>query len=141
MLVSQPLAKFPSQSPQPELHEPTLQALFWQTTEFALTGIAHTLLQAPQLEALLVVLVSQPLALLPSQLPHPALQAATVQTLFWHEGVALDKKQAAPQEPQLLTLLEKSRQAPLQLGVNSPTHVPKPLPSGEQVLTPLLQIP
>jgi hypothetical protein len=86
MLVSQPLARFPSQLPHPELqlmpHAPLVQ-----------DGVPlvelQTLPHAPQLAMLLVVLLSQPLARFPSQLPQPAKHEDMTQTLFWHAGVAL----------------------------------------------------
>jgi hypothetical protein len=103
--------------------------------------LLQVVLQEPQLVTLVEIFVSQPLTLLPSQLPQPAVQDAMTQVLFWHAGVALAKEQTVPQAPQLATLLEKSRQVPLQFGANSPTHVPNPLPSGVQVRTPALQSP
>jgi hypothetical protein len=61
--------------------------------------------QAPQLVALLVVLVSQPFDAVPSQLPQPTLheieQAPAVQ-----EGVPLTEEHAEPQAPQLAGFVE-----------------------------------
>ena len=63
---------------------------------------------------LFVVLTSQPLEATPSQLPKPELQLATWQVLAEQVAVALGRLHAAPQAPQLLTLLVRLRQLPLQ---------------------------
>jgi hypothetical protein len=138
MLFSQPSAAFRLQ-----LAHPVLQAMLH--TPLVQDGVPlielQTFPQVPQLLAAFVRLVSQPLAAFPSQLPQPEVQEDMTQILFWHAGIELEKEQTVPQAPQLVTLLEKSRQAPLQLGVNSPVHVPNPLPSGVQVRMPPLQSP
>ena len=56
--------------------------------------------QTPQLALLVLRLVSQPLAALPSQLPKPGLQLATVHAPAAQPAVALASEQAAPQAPQ-----------------------------------------
>jgi hypothetical protein len=137
-LISQPLARVPSQFAHPVLHAILHMPPVQNGVPFVLL---HTVLQEPQLVTLVEVLVSQPLMLLPSQLPQPAVQEDMTQLLFWHAGIELAKEHIVPQAPQFATLLEKSRQTPLQLGVNSPAHVPKPLPSVAQVRTPPLQSP
>jgi hypothetical protein len=79
--VSQPLALFPSQSPNPALqlvyvHAPVpLHA----APEALATVVAQLVPHEPQFAALVFVLVSQPLALLPSQSPNPAVQLVYVQ--------------------------------------------------------------
>jgi hypothetical protein len=49
-------------------------------------------------------LVSQPLALLPSQLPQPALQAPIWQVPELQSAEALAKEQGVPQAPQLVSV-------------------------------------
>src|SRR5204862_421374 len=71
-LVSQPLPTLPSQLPKP-----AVQAI-WQAPPTQLAApfvVEQALPQAPQCEVLVLSVVSQPLATLPSQLPKPALQA------------------------------------------------------------------
>src|SRR6266567_4308955 len=102
-LVSQPSLALPLQLAKPALQEATLQTLF----EHAAVPLAalQTLPQAPQLFTLTWRLVSQPSLALPLQLAKPALQEATLQTLFEHAAVPLAALQTLPQAPQLLTLL------------------------------------
>jgi hypothetical protein len=50
--------------------------------------VLHAWLQAPQLFKSSVVLVSQPLLGLPSQLPHPVKHAVTVQVDVLHDSSA-----------------------------------------------------
>jgi hypothetical protein len=61
--------------------------------------------QPPQLEALLVVFVSQPLPTLPSQLPQPVLHEIE-QAPREHAAVPLVLEHAAPQAPQFAGLVE-----------------------------------
>jgi hypothetical protein len=61
--------------------------------------------QVPQLFASLVVLISQPLAGLPSQSMKPVLQDLMAQFDALHVGVAFAKLHAVPQPPQLFTSL------------------------------------
>jgi hypothetical protein len=73
--VSQPFALLLSQLPKPVLHAPMVQAEPTQGVAAALARAGQALLQAPQLLALLVVLISQPLVrLLASQSAKPTLQ-------------------------------------------------------------------
>jgi hypothetical protein len=112
MLTSQPLAGFPSQSANPGL-QTILQTLFVQTA--VLSGPeGHALLQEPQLPVLLVVLVSQPLAGLLSQLPQPGTQVPTSHVpappaspaaFGTHVAVAFGRLHALPHEPQLFVSL------------------------------------
>ena len=97
VFVSQPLAALPSQLPNPALHVGT-QVLDAHTVEPF--GFVQGLPQAPQLERLLVVLVSQPFEALPSQLPNPALQDPSVQVPLGQVVLALASEQAALQSPQ-----------------------------------------
>jgi hypothetical protein len=94
VLVSQPLATLLSQLPKPELHAmvqaPPPQPGVPLTDEQAA-------LQAPQCAMLVFVLVSQPLALLASQLPKPTLQVPSVQTPVEHDSAAFAKSQTTPQ--------------------------------------------
>jgi hypothetical protein len=82
--ASQPLEYLASQSANPALHPATVQAEFKQAcVPLAATQVVP---QVPQLATLLVVVASQPLAALPSQLPKPAAQAI-VQTPPEQPGV------------------------------------------------------
>jgi len=73
----------------------------------------QTVPQAPQLLTLLVRLVSQPLAAIPSQLPHPALQEAMPHVPPEQDAVPLGAVQTWPQEPQLLTSVFRFLSQPL----------------------------
>jgi hypothetical protein len=98
--VSQPFAALPSQLPNPALQDTSAQVPFWQApTPFA---YVQALLQAPQLVRLVLVLVSQPLLGLASQLAKPAAQTG-VQTLAVQEVVPLAFVQTVVQVPQWLT--------------------------------------
>jgi hypothetical protein len=99
-LVSQPLAAFPSQSANPAA-QVILQA---PATQLGVPlALLQTLPQAPQLFALLPVLISQPLRADPSQLAKPAEQEIA-QTPPAQLGVPLVALHAFPHVPQLLTL-------------------------------------
>jgi hypothetical protein len=74
----------------------------------------HTSPQPPQLRASVLVLTSHPLAALPSQLPKPALQLASVQAPAAQPAVALLSAHARPHDPQWAALVAVSTQAPAQ---------------------------
>jgi hypothetical protein len=101
MFVSQPLAALPSQLPQPELqlmvHAPSVQP-----------GVPlvplHAVPHPPQCVVLVCVFVSQPLAVLPSQLPQPELQLM-VHAPAVHPGVPLVPLQTVPHAPQWVALV------------------------------------
>ena len=82
VLVSQPLTALPSQLPKPALHVGTHAPDVQVVEPFAFT---HCVVQAPQLERLVLVLVSQPFEALPSQLPKPAVQALSRLAFSTHE--------------------------------------------------------
>jgi hypothetical protein len=68
-------------------------------------GSEQVLPQAPQWLALVFRFVSQPSAVLPLQLPQPALQPAIVHAPLEQPGVPLAMKHALPQAPQWETLV------------------------------------
>ena len=103
VLTSQPFAAMESQSANPGLHAAIAHV---EPTQFAAPLAAeHTWPHVLQLFTLLVRFDSQPLAVIPSQLPKPALHAATVQVPPAHPGMPFGAAQTFPQVPQLLTLL------------------------------------
>lgn len=69
---------------------------------FATPRPGQRLLQAPQCDALLSMLISHPSAALALQSLKPGLHAAIVQTRDKHEGVALGVLHTRPHDPQLL---------------------------------------
>jgi len=73
----------------------------------------HTLPQAPQFAVLVERFTSQPLDGLPSQLPYGRLQVATAHAPPLQVGIALARLHAAPQLPQLATLVERLASQPL----------------------------
>jgi len=82
-----PSTGVPPQSVQPALHEPTAQT---PATHAAVAlGTTHWPPQAPQFMGSVPVLVSQPLASLPSQLLNPVLQLPSAQALLTQVPVAL----------------------------------------------------
>jgi len=90
----------PSQSPKPSLQRAMPQT---PATQLAVAlGIEHTRLHPPQLVALVLVLVSQPLATAPSQFPNPAEQVM-LHTPPAQPGVPPVVEQRVPQAPQLFT--------------------------------------
>jgi hypothetical protein len=117
VLVSQPSAGLPLQSPKPGLQLATAQLPPAHAgVPFAME---QALPQAPQWPTVVLVLVSQPSAGLPLQLPKPGLQLATAQVPFTHAALPFAMEQAFPQAPQLLTSLptltsQPSATAPLQ---------------------------
>jgi hypothetical protein len=77
VFTSQPLLASPSQSAKPAAHAPMAHA---PDAHMALAlGSAHVRPQAPQLVALAVRSVSQPLAAAPSQSPKPPVQRTMAQ--------------------------------------------------------------
>jgi hypothetical protein len=96
-LVSQPFAEFPSQFPQPALHEP----MSHEPEPHVAVALAreHPTPQPPQFASELSG-DSQPLLALPSQLPKPPLHA-NWQLEPEHEMLALARAgHALPQPPQ-----------------------------------------
>jgi hypothetical protein len=87
VLTSQPLPARPSQLPKPALQLATPQRPALHAG-VALAG-AQAIPQPPQWATALVVLVSQPLAALASQLPKPALQAPSEQAAARQTPAAL----------------------------------------------------
>ncbi len=83
--VSQPFEYKPSQSAKPVLHEATTHVPPPQAGVPLATK--QVMPQPPQWLMSLVVVVSQPLAVLPSQSPLPAWQLDTPHTLLMHAGV------------------------------------------------------
>ena len=97
--VSQPFAAFPSQLAQPvpqvALHAPPEQV-------FALLTSAQVTPQPPQFPSETLVLVSQPLAGLPSQSPKPGLHVGS-HVPPTHALAPLTNAQAVSHEPQVAT--------------------------------------
>jgi len=102
--VSQPLASLPSQLPKPALQPPRPHTPA-RHAAVPLAGDAQRIPHAPQCKALSVVLVSQPLVSLPSQLPKPATHAPTAQRPPVHAGVALGRLHCVPHAPQFEALV------------------------------------
>jgi hypothetical protein len=97
-LASQPFVRAsPSQLPQP-----TLQMIEQAPSEQAAEPLAvlQGLLHEPQCPSVICVLVSQPLAFTPSQLPQPALQAPRMQLPPTHDSAAFGMSHSFPQPPQ-----------------------------------------
>ncbi len=130
VLTSQPSAPLLLQSPKPPLHE-NPQAELLQN-ELALARPGHALAHAPQWLALLVVLVSQPLVALPSQLPKPAPHDATWHEPEAHVALPLLTLHVRPHIPQWLLLLSAVSQ-PF-AGIAS--QLPKPAVQLERVHAP-----
>lgn len=120
VLTSQPVDAMPSQFPNPVLH-----AMVHAPSEQPGDPFVplHTVPQPPQFEALVSVLVSQPLLALPSQLPNPELQAPSVHTPLAHDSLAFARSQTAPQAPQLARLVFVLVSHPL---AELPSQLPKP---------------
>ena len=89
--------------------------------------------QAPQLRLSEARLVSQPLVVLLSQLPKPAVHVPSRQEPVTQVAVALGKTQGRPQPPQWLVLLEKSASQPLATLVS---QSPYPAPQSMRTHTP-----
>jgi len=109
--TSQPLSSRPSQSAEPASQRPMRHtpaehcAVAWSRS--------HTLPQAPQLDGLLAVSTSHPLAVSPSQSAKPGLQAPGAQTPSRHCPAALGQAQRASQVPQWAALVRRSTSQPL----------------------------
>jgi hypothetical protein len=105
--------------------------------------VEQTVPQAPQWLVLVVVVTSQPLAPLPSQLARPALHTGT-HTPEEHEVLlAPVVEQTVPHAPQLLVSVESARQMPPQLlcpDVQPHTPAVHTPPEGEVQLVPLLAL-
>jgi hypothetical protein len=137
VLTSQPLAALMSQSAKPILqlatrHVPAAHA-------GAPLGVEHTLPHAPQLDAFVCVLTSQPLAGFRSQSAKPALQLATAHIPAAHAGVPFAIAQVLPHEPQLAAFVcvftsqpfagfpSQSAKPALQLAIPQPPAVHTPV--------------
>jgi len=112
VLVSQPLATLPSQLAKPGVQLATAQVPPVQAA-VPLLMAPQAKPQVPQLLGSVAVLVSQPLAALPSQLAKPALQLATWQEPAMQAAVPLGAEQAVPQAPQLFASVCSFTQTPL----------------------------
>jgi hypothetical protein len=102
VFVSQPLAPTPSQLPQPATQEGTQAPAVQVVVPWAFVQAAP---QAPQLETLVWVFVSQPLLGLPSQLAYPAAQAPSVHVPPLQDSAALARSHGTPQPPQSVSVL------------------------------------
>jgi hypothetical protein len=69
--------------------------------------------QRPQFVVLRTMSASQPLALLPSQLPKPAVHETMTHVLAAHPAVALASEHRVPHIPQLLGLFVRLTSQPL----------------------------
>jgi len=127
MLVSQPLLALPSQSDQPleqeGAHSPEAQPVVpWP--------LVHSVLQLPQLEVLVKMFTSHPLACWLSQLEYPVLQLTSRQTPPPQLSVALGMLHPWPQLLQLARVLMAVSQ-PLLALPSQLAH--RPLQDGEQL--------
>jgi hypothetical protein len=121
--VSQPLASFPSQFPQPES-----QLAMWQLPpeqEAVACARLQGVPQEPQLDSVSRE-VSQPLAWLPSQLPHKESQLTMRHWPVAQDSLAWARLQVFPQPPQLESVVRSVSQ-PLE-------WVPSQLPQSESQL-------
>jgi hypothetical protein len=96
--VSQPSETWPLQLPNPVEHVIEQVPAEHEGVPFVVEQGAP---QAPQLVLLVCVLVSQPFAALPSQLPNPALHDTSWHVPVAQEALPLVIAQAVPQAPQL----------------------------------------
>lgn len=108
-LVSQPFTTLPSQFPKPELQVMPQDPATQLAVPLAVLQAAP---QAPQWLVLVLMLTSQPLAALASQLPNPELQAMP-QTPAVHDATPFVELQAFPHAPQLATLEFRFTSQPL----------------------------
>ena len=109
-LISQPFAERPSQSAYPALQVAITQApAVHPDVAFARL---HTVPQAPQLLAVVLVLVSQPLTMLLSQLPYGAVQVMP-QLPLPQNGAPFVLLQPVPQAPQFAKSVLKLVSQPL----------------------------
>jgi hypothetical protein len=95
MSTSQPLVTFMSQLAKPGLHEAMPQVPPVHDG-VPLAGVRHALPQAPQWASVVLRLVSQPLAAMPSQLPRPAAHIETMQAPPTHTLVPPGSAQRIP---------------------------------------------
>ncbi len=119
--VSQPFAAIASQLPRPAAHDATVQIPAAHAA--VANGSEHAVAHDPQLATEVRKSASQPLAVLPSQLPKPALQLAITQAPATHDGVAFASKHAALQAPQLATDVLRSVSHPFAV---FPSQSPRP---------------
>jgi hypothetical protein len=136
--VSQPLVTLPSQLPHPAPH---VMPQAPPPHEGAPLTALHTFAQRPQCDTELLVLVSQPLAALPSQSPKPALQLATVQAPALHPATPLAAAQPRPHAPQCDTVVRTSVSQPLAALPSQLPHPPlqvMPQTPAAQVAAPLV---
>jgi hypothetical protein len=115
MLVSQPSSGLLLQSRNPVAQVPITHRPFAQVAPAFANW--QMLPQAPQLVAVVAVLVSQPLASVPSQLAKPVLQAARKQAPVRQPATPLVREQTVPQALQLFGSFGRSRQTPEQFVV------------------------
>jgi len=113
-LVSQPFSAMPSQLPKPVLQTPSAQRPLAQVADAL--GKLQVLPQAPQCVVLVLVLASQPLPLLLSQLAKPALQVPRTHALATQFEALFAKRptQLALQDPQFDESFVRSLQTPEQ---------------------------
>jgi len=118
--VSQPFPALPSQLPKPVVQPESWHA---PARHVGLPFVKlHTWPQVPQFPELVPVLVSQPFATLPSQLPNPAVHAIEHAPAL-HDGVPLALEHAAPQVPQFPVLVFVLVSQPFPL---LPSQLPNP---------------
>jgi hypothetical protein len=120
VVVSQPFAVLPSQSPLPAAHIDTPHVLFTQAGVPPCGG--QTVPHMAQLLTFDVVLISQPLATLVSQLAKPTLHEI-VHIPLMHPGVPLFVLHPAPQDPQCCVLVFRFVSHPL---AATPSQSPNP---------------
>jgi hypothetical protein len=96
----------------------------------------HTVPHTPQLLKLVCVLVSQPLAALPSQFAQPVLHAAISQVPVAQVAVAWARSHGTPQPPQFVKEVSAVSH-PLAL---LPSQLPVPVAQGVQPHTPAVQL-
>jgi hypothetical protein len=131
--VSQPLPTLPSQFPQPDR-----QAMLQAPSEHdGVPLVLEQLLpQVPQFERLVWVLVSQPLASWPSQLPQPLLQATIWHVPVAQNAVALSNAHGTPQEPQFARVVRLVSHPFAEL----PSQSPNPVEHAAQPQAPPVQL-
>jgi hypothetical protein len=130
---SQPLVELPSQLPQPELQETSVQVP--PEHDSTALGRSQRVLHAPQLSSVASE-VSQPLVGLPSQLPQFVLQLTSVQVPVVHVSVAFAMSQGTPQLPQSVSDVRERSQplAPL------PSQLPQPESHPENEQAPVMHV-
>jgi hypothetical protein len=128
VLVSHPLPLFMSQFAKPALQPPIAHAP--PLHDALALAKEHAMPQRPQFVALVRVLVSQPLAVIPSQFSKPALQLAMRQVPAMHEPVPFAGAHPALHAPQCVRLVCRLTSQPF---VGLPSQSAKP---GSHVPTP-----